>query len=59
VGVNSSHVITRTQYQIQPVVACTIHHSQGLTRDYLAFDPNGVHHHNLTYTTLSHVRNNL
>jgi hypothetical protein len=53
---NSNHVITCTQYQIQLVVALTIHHSQGLTLDYLAFDPNGVHHHSLTCTTLSSVR---
>ncbi len=35
---------------------CTIHQSQGLTLEFLAFDPSGIHHHGLTYTTLSHVR---
>jgi hypothetical protein len=52
VGVNSSHVITRTQYQRQPIVARTIYRSQSLILDYLTFDPSGVHHHSLTYTTL-------
>jgi hypothetical protein len=56
VGANSGRVITRTQYQIQPIVARTIHRSQSLTLDYLAFDPSGVHHHSLTYTTLFRVR---
>ncbi|CAM6028288.1 unnamed protein product [Sphagnum balticum] len=41
---NSNHVITSTQYQIQLVATCTIHRSQGLTLNYLAFDPNGDDH---------------
>jgi len=41
---------------LQPNVACIIHHYQGLTLDHLAFDFNGVLHHGHTYTTLSHVR---
>jgi hypothetical protein len=45
-----------TQYLIQPAIACTIHQSQGLTLDFLAFDPSGIHHHELIYTTLFCVR---
>jgi hypothetical protein len=55
-GVNSSHVITCTQYLIQPAATRTIHRSQGLTLNYLAFDLNGVHHHGLTYTSSFCVR---
>jgi len=56
VGVNSSHVITCTQYLIQLVAIHTIHCSQGLTLDFLTFDPNGVHHHGFIYTSLSSVK---
>jgi ATP-dependent exoDNAse (exonuclease V) alpha subunit len=45
-----------SQYPIQLVAASTIHRSQGLTLDLLTFDPSGIHHHGLTYTTLSRVR---
>jgi hypothetical protein len=31
------------QFPIQLVVAHTIHQAQGLTRDHLAFDPNGIY----------------
>jgi hypothetical protein len=55
VGDNSSQVITCTP-NLQPSIACTIHHYQGLTLDHLAFDSNGVHHHGCIYTTLFHVR---
>jgi hypothetical protein len=51
-----SHLITHIQYPIQLAVAHTIHRYQGLTLEFLAFDPSGIHHHGLTYTTLSHVR---
>jgi hypothetical protein len=34
---------------------CTIHRSQGLTFDYLTFDPTNISKHGLTYTTFSHV----
>jgi hypothetical protein len=44
-------------YSIQPAATRTIHHSQSLTFNYLAFDLNGVHHHGFTYTSLSSVRN--
>jgi hypothetical protein len=55
VDANSSHVITCTQYQIQLPTTRTIHRSQVLILDYLTIDPNGVHHHSLTYPTLSCV----
>jgi len=45
-----------TQYPIQLATTCIIHQSQGLILDFLAFDPSGIHHHELTYTTLFHVR---
>ncbi len=56
---SDNRFITCTQYQIQPVATCTIHRFQGFTVDYLTFDPNGVHHHSLTYTTLSRVSKKL
>ncbi len=55
-GANSSHVITNIQCPIQPIGTRIIHHFQGLTFDYLAFDPNGVHHHGFIYTSLSSVK---
>jgi hypothetical protein len=56
VRTNLNHLITHIQYPIQLVVAHTIHRYQGLTLDFLAFDPNRIHHHGVTYTTLFHVR---
>jgi hypothetical protein len=56
VGAKSNHVITDIHYPIQLDTTHTIHHSQGLILDYLAFDLNGVHHHGLAYTILSCVR---
>ncbi len=53
---NSSHLITHTQYPIQLTVASTIHRFQGLTFDFLTFDPSGIHQHKLTYTILFRVR---
>jgi len=51
---NSTHVITRTQFPIQLVVARMVHQAQGLTLDYLPFDPNNVHKHDLNiYKTFS------
>jgi hypothetical protein len=32
------------------------YHFQGLTFDYLTFDPKGVHHYGFNYTSLSCVR---
>ncbi len=56
IGSNSSHIITRTQFPIQLVVACTIHWAHGLTLDCLTFDPTNVYKHGLTYTSFSHVK---
>jgi hypothetical protein len=42
---NSSHIITRTQFTIQLVTTRTIHRAQGLTLDYLTFDPTNVYKH--------------
>ena len=47
----------RKQFPIQLTCARTIHRSQGLTLDNLAFDPLGIRRHGLVYTTLSRVRN--
>jgi hypothetical protein len=56
IGSNFFHIITRKQFPIQSVVACTIYWAQGLTLDYLTFNPTNVYKHNLSYTTLSHVK---
>jgi hypothetical protein len=55
---NSSHLITSTRYPIELATTRTIHWFQALTLDFLAFDPSGIHHHGLTYTTLSYVKEN-
>jgi hypothetical protein len=52
IGSNSSHIIIRTQIPIQLAITCTIHQAQGLTLDYLTFDPTNVYKHGLTYITL-------
>ncbi len=51
-----SSLLNSIEYPIQLVAACIIHPFQGLTFDFLAFDPSRIHHHKLTYTTLFHVR---
>ncbi len=56
IGWNSPHIITRTQFPIQVVVANIIHRAQGLTFDYLTFDPNNVHKYGLTYIKLFCVK---
>jgi hypothetical protein len=56
IGSNSFHIIIRTQFSIQLVPTCTIHQTQGLTFDYLSFDPTNVYKHGLTYTTFYHVK---
>jgi hypothetical protein len=56
VRANSSHLIMRIQYPIQSTIAHTTHRFQGLTLDFLAFDPSGIHCHGLTYITLSRVK---
>jgi hypothetical protein len=57
IGSNSSHIITKTQFPIQLVATHTIHQTQGLTLDYLPFDPTNDYKHDLTYTTFSRVKN--
>jgi hypothetical protein len=57
IGSNSTHIITKIQFPIQLTATCTIHQAQGLTLDHLAFDPNGVYKHGLTYATLSCIKN--
>jgi hypothetical protein len=44
------------QFPVHLSCACTIHKSQGLTMDSVAFDLVGVRRHGLVYTTLLHVR---
>jgi hypothetical protein len=56
IGSNSFHIITRTLFPIQLVTTHTIHRAQGLTLDYLSFDPINVYKHGLTYTTFFHVK---
>ena len=53
---NGFHLI-REQFPVQIACAWTIHRSQGLTMDRLAFDPHGIHRHGLVYIALSRVRN--
>jgi hypothetical protein len=42
---------------IQLACARTVHMSQGLTLDSVAFDPSGIRKHGLVFTTLSRVKN--
>lgn len=42
---------------MQLACARTIHRTQGLTLEKMAFDPSGISQHGLIYTTLSRVRN--
>jgi hypothetical protein len=53
---SSSYIITKTQFSIQLAIARTIHQAQGLTLDYLTFDPTNVYKHGLTYTSFSRVK---
>jgi hypothetical protein len=55
IGSTPSHIITRVQFPIQLVVACTKHCAQGLTLDYLAFVPITLTKLGWTYTTLSKI----
>ncbi len=55
---NSTHIITKMKFPIQLIVAHTIHRTQGLTFDHLAFDLNRVYKHGLTYTSLSCTKTN-
>jgi hypothetical protein len=54
--VTTGHLKIHKQFPVQLACAHTIHRSQGLTLDNVAFDPVGVRRHGLVYTTLSHVR---
>jgi hypothetical protein len=45
------------QFPIQLTIGRTIHRTQGLTLNYLNFDPNGIYKHGLTYITFSHIKN--
>jgi hypothetical protein len=56
IGSYSFHIITKTQFFIQLVTTCTLHQTQGLTLDYLAFHLTNVYKHGLTYKTLSRVK---
>ncbi len=47
----------KTQFPIQLAGARPIHRIQGLTLDYLAFDPTNVYKHGLTYITFFCVKN--
>jgi len=53
--VNSSHLINCIQFPIQTTTTRTIHKSQGLTLDYVAFDSIGTTCHGLTYTSLFQI----
>ncbi len=54
IGSNFS-TITKTQFPIQLAIARTIQQAQGLTLDYLTFDPTNVYKHGLTYISFSRV----
>jgi hypothetical protein len=55
IGKNQTHIITRIQFSIQLAIAKTIHQSQGLSLDELAFDPTNVKKHGLSYIAFSHI----
>jgi hypothetical protein len=57
IGKNKSHIIKKIQFLIQLAIARTIHQSQGLLLDKLAFDPTNVRKHGLSYTALSYIQN--
>lgn len=54
-GKNQTHLITRREFPIQLAAARTIHRSQGLSLDDVAFDLFGVNKHGLVYTALSRI----
>ena len=53
---NKSQITIRKQFLIQLACARTIHRTQGLTLDGLAFDQTGVTQDGLVYTALSRVK---
>jgi hypothetical protein len=55
IGKNQTHIITRIQFSIQLAITKTIHQSQGLSLDELAFDPTNVKKHGLSYIVFSHI----
>jgi hypothetical protein len=56
IGMNYLHIVSRVQFPIQLATARTIHRAQGLSLDRLAFNPQNVSKHGLSYTALSRVR---
>jgi hypothetical protein len=56
ISLNSFHIITRIQFPTQLAASCIIHQTQGLTLDYLTFDPTNIYKHGLTYTIISCVQ---
>ena len=49
-------ITIKKQFLVQVACARTIHRSQGLTMEALAFDPTGIRQHGLTYTALSQTK---
>jgi hypothetical protein len=55
IGMNYLHIVTRVQFPIQLATAHTIHQAQGLSLDSLAFNPQNVSKHGLSYKALSRI----
>jgi hypothetical protein len=55
VGKSQSFIIARIQFSNQLTTTKSIHCSQGLSLNKLAFDPTHVKKYGLTYITLSHI----
>ena len=53
---NNRNLLILIQFPIQLAIAQTIHLSQGLSFNDLAFNPSDINKHRLAYTTLSYVR---
>jgi hypothetical protein len=56
IGKNQVHIITKFQFPIQLVITRTIHRSQGLSLDELAFDPTNLRNHGLSCTNFSRIQ---
>jgi hypothetical protein len=56
VGKSQSFIITRIQLFVQFVTMRSIHRSQRLSLNELAFDPTNILKHELTYITLSCIK---